>query len=242
LRLRSAPMRTKPFAGLKKQIEKKKVRLPEVNLPEPPSQAMTPDEERELFLQAMAGVTPLPQKVSSPCRRDPPVQPASLKETADADSVRKLKRLVETGEGFVLKFTAEYMEGAAAKAPPELFRRLHAGHFSIQGHLDLHGLGVESAKSAFDGFIRRSVALGYRAVLIVHGRGRRSPGPPVLKRNLVGWLTTGKWKKWVIAYTSARACDGGTGATYVLLRKKRQNRLSAWDLWCIKIAVYPGVA
>ena len=30
----------------------------------------------------------------------------------------------------------------------------------------------------------------------------------------------GVWRKWILAFTSARLCDGGTGATYVLLRER----------------------
>jgi DNA-nicking Smr family endonuclease len=201
-------------------MERKKIRLPEVHLPQPPSKTFTAAEEKALFMEAMKGVDPMDQKVKFPAKKGRPCQPPDAVENAENESVRQLERLVKTGEGFILRFTAEYMEGGASNSPPELFRRLHDGHFSIQAHLDLHGMGVDTAKRAFDQFLKRSVEYGFRAVLIVHGRGRRSPGPPVLKRNLVNWLTKGSWKKWVIAFTSARACDGGTGATYVLLRKK----------------------
>jgi DNA-nicking Smr family endonuclease len=34
------------------------------------------------------------------------------------------------------------------------------------------------------------------------------------------WLTRGPWRKWVVAYSSARIYDGGAGATYVLLRER----------------------
>jgi DNA-nicking Smr family endonuclease len=223
---RSAQHKVRSFADLREQIKRKKIRLPEVHLPEPPSRAYTLAEEKALFMKAMKDVDPLETKVMAGVRKGAPVRKPDSFENPDSDSVRQLKRLVETGEGFVLRFTSEYMEGAGTCVPPELFRRLHSGYFSIQGHLDLHGMGVKTAKRAFDRFLKRSVELGFRAVLIVHGRGRRSPGPPVLKRNLVRWLTQGVWKNWVIAYTSARACDGGTGATYVLLRKKREKRLS----------------
>jgi DNA-nicking Smr family endonuclease len=41
-----------------------------------------------------------------------------------------------------------------------------------------------------------------------------------LKTRVAEWLSTGYWRKWVIAYASARWCDGGSGASYVLLRRK----------------------
>jgi DNA-nicking Smr family endonuclease len=103
---------------------------------------------------------------------------------------------------------------------PEIAKRLHQGDFSIQTHIDLHGLRVGEAHEAFEQFLTESLRSGKRAVLIVHGRGLSSPAEPVLKSKVKEWLTLGPWRKWVIAFTSARACDGGAGATYVLLRQR----------------------
>lgn len=211
---------TGPFASLGKLLALKKVRLPEVHLPQVPSRPLTPAEEQALFEAAMADVVPLAQRVRIVTAVPPKKKPTLPVEHPDAEALRQLRKLVETGEGFVLSHTAEYVEGACTWVPPEVFRRLHGGHFSIQGHVDLHGMRVATAKLAVDRFMKRSVAAGQRAVLVVHGRGRCSPGPPVLKRKLFDWLTRGPWKRWVIAFTSARACDGGTGATYVLLRRR----------------------
>lgn len=61
---------------------------------------------------------------------------------------------------------------------------------------------------------------GKRGVLVIHGRGRSSPSEPVLKKKVIDWLTHGTWRKWVVAYSSARPCDGGAGATYILLRER----------------------
>jgi len=43
---------------------------------------------------------------------------------------------------------------------------------------------------------------------------------PVLKSKVYQWLTSSPWHKWVVAFTSARLCDGGAGATYVLFRTR----------------------
>lgn len=214
----------RPFASLDKLLDVKKVRLPQVSLPRPPARPLTKAEEKAMFDAAMADVVPLApnSRVMAGLSTKRKKRPSQKIEHPDAEALRQLRMLVETGEGFVLSHTAEYVEGARTWVPPEVFRRLHGGHFSIQGHVDLHGMGVDAAWVAFDRFMKRSVALGQRAVLVVHGRGRCSPGPPVLKRKLFDWLTRGLWKRWVIAFTSARACDGGTGATYVLLRRRPQ--------------------
>lgn len=219
MKFRPASMPNRPFESLAALLALKKIDLPEVRLPQTASRPLTPAEEKALFEAAMVDVVPLAERgraVPEPPRRR--ARPSNRPDDPDADALQRLKTLVETGQGFVLAQTAEYMEGACAWVPPEVFRRLHGGHFSIQAHIDLHGLDVAAARAAFDRFMRQAVALGHRAVLVVHGRGRCSPGPPVLKQNLFHWLTRGGWKRWVIAFTSARACDGGTGATYVLLR------------------------
>ena len=208
----------RPFASLGEQLALKKIRLPEYRLPATASRSLTPAEEKALFEAAMADVVPLDRRVRTVSGKRTPEQALRRREHPDAEVLRRLKLLVETGEGFVVSHTAEYVEGASTWVPPEVFRRLHGGHFAIQGHVDLHGLHVDTAREAFDRFMKRSVASGKRAVLVVHGRGRRSPGPPALKRHLFDWLTRGPWKRWVIAFTSARTCDGGAGATYVLLR------------------------
>lgn len=210
----------RPFSSLGNLIARKKIHLPEACLPALPDRPLTGDEERHLFREAMADVIPLAgrTKIAALQTRTPVHQQAF--EDPDDEALQQLRRLVKTGHGFVLRHTAEYVEGSAEWVPPEVFRRIHRGYFSIQGDVDLHGMNLEAAQVHFDRFMRRAIASGMRAVLVVHGRGRCSPGPPVLKQNLFRWLVAGRWKHWVIAFTSARSCDGGTGATYVLLRNK----------------------
>lgn len=173
--------------------------------------------EEELFREAMADVTPIAQakrhighlkKAGTPIRRD----------TCEKRVLYQLERLVDCGEGFEVAHTPEYMEGRGYNVSREVTRRLYNGDFSIQGHIDLHGLNVMDARDAFLGFMEAAIANGRRAVLIVHGRGLSSPVEPVLKGKVFSWLTRSAIRKWVIAFTSARSCDGGAGATYVLLR------------------------
>jgi DNA-nicking Smr family endonuclease len=67
--------------------------------------------------------------------------------------------------------------------------------------------------------LKDSFRKGLRCVKIIHGRGLRSPLGPVLKTAVIKWLS-GRYRKSIIAYVTARQCDGGLGALYVLLRKK----------------------
>jgi len=54
---------------------------------------------------------------------------------------------------------------------------------------------------------------------IIHGRGLRSAKGPVLKNALMKWLSE-HYRKHMIAFATARQCDGGLGAVYVLLKNR----------------------
>lgn len=116
--------------------------------------------------------------------------------------------------------TSEYMEGRAPGVTRELVRDLREGRFAVSRVLDLHGLTVAEAELAFESFMREALLRGDRCVLIIHGRGLSSPDKPVLKERVRFWLERGPFRRYVLAYASARPCDGGPGATYVLLSSK----------------------
>ncbi|MCP4690828.1 MAG: DNA mismatch repair protein MutS [Desulfobacterales bacterium] len=180
----------------------------------------TPRNESLLFEEAMAGVTPLSGRNRVDTRTPGPVRGAFRAKDMDAEVLSRLDQLIRYGKGFVVADTSEYMEGLGHNVHPEIAKRLHRGDFSIQAHVDLHGLTAAAAREVFERFLKEAVTTGKRAVLIVHGRGLRSPVKPVLKTRVREWLTSGPWRKWVLAFTSARSCDGGAGATYVLLRRR----------------------
>ena len=181
------------------------------------------ENEKELFMEAMAEVLPIAR--DNLIHHDTAPRPLQIPGHDDeAENRLQLENLIKYGEGFVVANTSEYIEGTGYNVHPQFTERLHRGDFSIQAHLDLHGLGVEDARQAFETFFKETIATGKRAVLIVHGRGLSSPAKPVLKTKVVEWLTCGPWRKWVIAFTSARSCDGGAGATYVLLRQRPLTR------------------
>ncbi|HPC75032.1 MAG TPA: Smr/MutS family protein [Syntrophales bacterium] len=224
-----------PFENLDKLLRKKSVAVePPPGKGHPAAKSLQAetglviDEESEeqVFREAMEGVRAL--------GKDKYIEPAppSPREREDRngrdDGLELLTNLVKYGEGFVISDTPEYIEGTGYRVRPEIARRLHRGEFSIQAHIDLHGMNVEEAESAFEAFLKDSLDRGRKGVLVIHGRGLSSPAEPVLKTKVVEWLTTGPRRKWVVAYSSARSCDGGTGATYVMLRHrpvtKRQKK------------------
>lgn len=207
-----------PVIHAKKQVLKTCINQHNVSNPDENILDKNPSEN-ELFLKEMADVAPIIRgdRIEHRSYSGPPVGP---EYDFEDETLLKLDNLVKFGTGFVVADTPEYIEGRGHNVHPEITKRLHRGDFSIQAHIDLHGLGVEDARNTFETFLKDSITTGKKAVLIVHGRGLSSPDKPVLKTRVVQWLTCGPWRKWVIAFSSARSCDGGAGATYVLLRRR----------------------
>jgi DNA-nicking Smr family endonuclease len=99
--------------------------------------------------------------------------------------------------------------------------RLRRGEVEVERRLDLHGMTAAEARRAFGAALREAAAAGERCMLVVHGRGLRSEGGPVLKEGVVEWLTAPPLAPLVLAFASALPRDGGAGASYVLLRRRR---------------------
>uniref|UniRef100_A0A7V5XFK7 Smr domain-containing protein n=1 Tax=Thermodesulfobacterium geofontis TaxID=1295609 RepID=A0A7V5XFK7_9BACT len=116
--------------------------------------------------------------------------------------------------------TPEYIEGRKSIVSKRIIKALREGRFAIKKTLNLRGMFIEEAKEAFEEFMKSAILNGDRCILIIHGRGLSSKQEPVLKNKVKEWLERGPFRKYILAYCSARPCDGGLGATYVLLSSK----------------------
>jgi DNA-nicking Smr family endonuclease len=179
------------------------------------------DDDR-YFNEAMSGVTPIPgdrrERVPSPGKHKRP--PHSLSD-AEQEVIDHLRNLVKGSIEMDITFSDEYIEGSIRGVGRNIMKRLRKGQIPVQDHIDLHGLTEKEAETEVRLFLIKSQRRGLRCVLIVHGRGLNSPDSfPVLKERLPLWLNRGVARKIVLAFTTARPYDGGTGAIYVLLRKR----------------------
>lgn len=184
----------------------------------------SPEDDGASFLRAVADVTPIAveRRVDAPA-------PASERERTtvdeEAEALAVLSDLVSGAGEFDISDSAEYVEGSVVGLDRRIVRRLRRGEFPYQAILDLHGQTAAVARAEVRAFVNEAYAVGRRCVLIVHGRGRNSRDQvPVLKERLKGWLAHGRVGRLVLAFTSARPADGGTGAVYVLLRRRRAER------------------
>lgn len=203
-----------PFEDLKEIIDSKGISLVDRANDLPDKEDTRSDEE--LFREAMAPVREIAEYRSIPDRKKPSAT-AVPKSRPDREVLKALEEIVEGRRPVSLPDTQEYVEWASAGNFGQLARMLHHGRFAVQDCLDLHGMMREEAREAVDLFIATSRKNGLRCVKIIHGRGLRSPGGPVLKTALQEWLTR-RFRKQVLAFATARPSDGGLGALYILLR------------------------
>jgi DNA-nicking Smr family endonuclease len=212
-----------PFEVLRELVERGKVRLAPSSkkVTEPPPKLDDSLSDEEAFRQAMEEVRPLGWS-EAPLKLPGPIE---IPDRADdeEEALERLQSLVE-GRGELDPFlTGEGVEGASSQRGRLHLGRLKKGDYSVQAHLDLHGLGPDEAKDRFDAFIREARKQGYNCVRIVHGRGKHSASEPaVLKIHLTRWLSSRKMRRVVVAFASARWTDGGSGAVYVLLYRRHR--------------------
>ena len=178
--------------------------------------------EEDLFQEAMKDVVPLNETrkkiVRSPSRREELTDRFQSQEERERNY---LSALVKDSSAWDISFSDEYMVGAVPGVGPKVMRRLKRGEFSVQDYIDLHGLKKKEAEEVVREFIIKSYQRGLRCVLIVHGRGLGSVDhQPTIKRELPLWFRRGMLKRIVLAFVTARPCDGGAGALYVLLKKR----------------------
>ena len=172
------------------------------------------EREKRLFELAVGPVKPLPDTGRIP----PPmgnVAPLPVQRQLDEASVMR-EALSDEFDIETLLHTDELLSYRRPGLGPEVVRKLREGRWSIQRHIDLHGLRTDEAREALGRFVRECHQNGLRCVRVVHGRGLGSPGrTPVLKGRVLRWLVQ---KSEVMAFVQARPAEGGAGALVVLLR------------------------
>ena len=99
-----------------------------------------------------------------------------------------------------------------------VLRKLRRGQYRIGAEIDLHGMTATMALEALTRFLKQAQHTASRCVRVIHGKGHRSSNHgPVLKPLVCRWLSK---RDEVLAFSSARPTDGGTGALYVLLKRR----------------------
>jgi len=174
-----------------------------------------PDDDpvdSSLFREAVRDVKPLQSRARAPL--SPRKPPARARFTAADRAMVLVESLQGFGESDVTD-SGDEISFRRDGVQDRVMRRLKRGEYRVEDVCDLHGLRVDEAKSALRQFLAEALARQLRCVRVIHGKGHGSGNRgPVLKGAVNMILRkTGP----VLAFTSARRVDGGTGAINVLL-------------------------
>lgn len=173
---------------------------------------MIDEDDRRAFAAATHDVKPVKRSdriaVSSP-------RPAARATHSRAAVTEMLRESLEGPGPDVSEEDVAFCRPSVSKP---VLRNLRRGRFSIEDECDLHGLTQTEAKAALRAFIVECSERGLGCVRVIHGKGTRSgPSGPVLNQLVRHCLV--RWDE-VLAFATARLKHGGSGAVYVLLRRR----------------------
>jgi DNA-nicking Smr family endonuclease len=173
------------------------------------------DEDKRLWQRVTQHLTPLPN------RQQKPVQRTIVRQLVEPLAVKKKKpqKVIRSDFGSTRVESpkpVDLREGDRAGLDARTQRRLFRGDVSIDRRLDLHGHTAVQAQTILQAFIEDATYSGCRCVLVITGKGTG-----VLKSNVPDWLKRAPLSGLVLALAEARQADGGSGAFYVLLRRRR---------------------
>lgn len=172
------------------------------------------EDPAELFRAAIGEVTPLRQQAPPPPAAPRPRPRARMAELDEAQAAGEFARLLRDSAPLEAGDTASYRRG---NLPPRMFQRLKKGQYSVQDELDLHGATALQAERMLRQFLLEAHAHDHGCVRIIHGKGLQADGGAPVLKNLVDRLL--RLRSDVLAFHSAPAGQGGTGAILVLLAR-----------------------
>lgn len=209
--------------------------LPESPLAESPLTESTPPgmatEDAALWRRVAGATEPLRGRRAAKIPPPPTLPPAPPPVAAGEP------KAAETGAGQAGDAPAgppppPLSPGAAQGVDQRTVQRLRRGQLPIDARLDLHGLILEDGLRTFSLFIQEAQESRARCVLVITGKGSRPSGAAapnslgqgatgVLRAALPGWINRPDLRPLVLAFCPARPKDGGAGAFYILLKRRR---------------------
>src|SRR5512135_510504 len=165
-----------------------------------------PEQDADLFRQALEGVTPL----TPPDRITPTTKPRRA-ATFAAPTAPVADTLSDHGAGDTA--VTEFLRPGLSRMT---LRKLRRGEWPPQDEIDLHGLSSDAARKLLVEFLHAATQRGLRCVNVIHGKGGASKGRDwILKVHTRHWLTQ---HARVLAFCQAPLQAGGGGAVWVLLK------------------------
>lgn len=185
------------------------------------------DADRDLWRKVTRTATPLQEArrkqkahLQDPEARAPAAGPAPKKPAAKsaAPPPKPAPRPAATP---ARKAAPPLEAGRAAGLDRRNLERLRRGQLPIEGTLDLHGDTQAVAQTRLNGFLASAQAAGRRCVLVITGKGSIGQAAATIRGEFPRWLNQARLRPRILAFAEAQPGDGGAGAFYVLLRKRR---------------------
>ncbi|MBT6441017.1 MAG: hypothetical protein HOK61_01210 [Alphaproteobacteria bacterium] len=178
-------------------------------------------DEAALWREVTGDIDPL-NIIRDPVERDPPDQSVS----SPNGKKRKVARVAAPGPVIQppaprLRPMPELAPGQAAGLDRRAAMRLRRGQMRPEARLDLHGHTQAEAHAALNDFILGSKGSERRCVLVITGKGSARGSDGVLRRMVPRWINQPNLRAHVLAFEPAQPRDGGDGAFYMLLRRRR---------------------
>ena len=169
--------------------------------------------DADLFAHVFRDVKPLEGRKIKNSSTPKVVRKASLSSTA---SIRQVNKKAEQDNKLPL-----IKHGYAPGLDKRTAQRLRRGQLNVDAQLDLHGLTQAKAHMALNQFLSRAHDCGQRCVLVITGKGALSQGGGILRKMVPLWLNQIPNRNLILSFSYSRPIDGGTGALYILLKRKR---------------------
>ena len=172
--------------------------------------------DKEEFLSAMRGVKRLKKDPKYAYKRKVKPKPINLIK----DNIEIIKESLSPNDS-----SGQLSEGVTftrKKIKMLLLKRLTQGQLNVETSIDLHGLTQIKARNFLKETIKACKQKGMLCVRVIHGKGIRSGmHGPVLKELTYQILSE---MDEVLAFSTAKDFDGGSGAIYVLLNSDTIDR------------------
>jgi len=177
---------------------------------------MTEKDENKIFKEAMKGITPLKSSNRIVHASNKKNIKKRTKPHPDDTTPQTLKPYIAHQPDVTAECILSYQKPGL---DPKLLKQLTSGKNAIQLTIDLHGETEASAEQTLIEAWQHAEAQALRHLLIIHGKGKQSVGNTAILKSLVNRFLLSMPN--VLAFCSAKPQDGGTGAVYVLLKRKR---------------------
>ena len=178
--------------------------------------------DEDFFLKKMTGVIPITNK--NKIKKEIKKAPKNIKLIKKTNPENSLNTNI-----------SEIKKTEYKKESQKINKKLRRGKVNIDIKVDFHGSSLVEAENIFYQTIIDSYKRNKRCILFVTGKGlglnkknnqeNHEKKPQLfygkIRSSFVDWVNREEFSRYILAFERAKIEDGGDGAFYVYLRKKR---------------------